>query len=834
MAGTGTQPVEPQSTAQSPLPFRPATAPVAVVGIAFAIGVLADRYTRLKYTDWILLALVLSLTWIVFVSARWNRVASVLVVCTWIAVGGMSHHSAWSVTSRDDVFRRASEDGSPTEFVGTIVSRPSIRPAEQASTAVLPPVDRTQCVVGVTHILEGATLVPGSGKVQLIVAGHLPMAQRGDSIRVRGKISRPRPPGNPGEFDYREFLRRKGILSVVRARDPDAVQTVKPVSPTSFQWIRNRARWIADDILYSSLDAGVYPIAAAILLGDRDYVTTDLRESFTESGTMHLLAISGLHVGILALFLWRIARLLHLRLSLEVATVIASVGLYVLLTDVRPSVLRAGVLVMCLMGSRLWFRRLNAANSLGVAGLVVLLLNPTDLFDVGAQLSFLAVIAIAWAASNAKATATADEDSVLDSAARKATRFLFRTLLRDMRVMFVVTAITAPLVAYAFHLYAPIGLAINVVLIHLVFCVMIAGYSLLIVGYFVPAATDAPAAVFSAGLQVLQGVAETAASISTGHHYGPGPSPGWMLTFYSLFSMSIIARNRRVRHYILCSMLAWVAIGLAWTLPGHEPGFLRCTFLDVGHGSSILIETPQGRTLLVDIGSMDSSKRATRAVQGCLWERGFYHLDTLAITHADLDHFNGAPKLLEETTVGSIVVPQTFLDSQEPGPIEVRKIAKALGTPLQTVQRGQPMHIDPNITISVLHPGEPATHQFEDDNASSLVLLIEYGGRRILLTGDVSGSGQRSLLSKAIPNVDVLLAPHHGGKSDNSVELQQWSRPASVVASSRHKSPLQMMANIYPNAEAYLTARDGAVSCVISSDGELKVTAFRDSNADYD
>ena len=834
MAETGTQATEPQSPARPPLPFRPARAPVAVVATAFAAGVLADRYSHFKYSDWILLALVLALTWIVFAFVRWNRIAGVLVVSVWIAVGGMSHHSAWSVTGRDDVFRRASEDPSPTEFVGTIVSRPSIRPAEQASTSVLPPVDRTQCIVEVTHIVEGGALVPSSGKVQLIVAGHLPMAQRGDTIRVRGQISRPRPPGNPGEFDYREFLRRKGILSIVRAEDPDAVRTVTPVSRTSFQWVRNRARWIAGDILYSSLDADVYPIAAAILLGDRDYVTTDLRESFTESGTMHLLAISGLHVGILALFLWRIARLLHFRLSLEVATVIAFVMLYVLLTDVRPSVLRAGVLVMCLMGSRLWFRRINAANSLGIAGLVVLLLNPTDLFDVGAQLSFLAVIAIAWTASNAKLTATVDEDNVLDSTAWRVTRFLFRTLLRDMRVMFVVTAITAPLVAYAFHLYAPIGLAINVVLIHLVFGVMIAGYSLLLVGYFVPAATVAPAVVFSAGLRVLQGVAETAASFSAGHHYGPGPSLGWVLTFYSLFGVSIIARDRRVRHYILCSMLAWVAIGLAWTLPSHEPGFLRCTFLDVGHGSSILIETPQGRTLLVDIGSMDSSKRATRAVQGCLWERGFYHLDTLAITHADLDHFNGAPKLLEETTVGSIVAPQTFVDSQEPGAIEVRETARAFGTPLQAVQRGQPMHIDSDVTISVLHPGEPATSRFEDDNASSLVLLIEYAGRRVLLTGDVSGSGQRSLLSRAIPKVDVLLAPHHGGKNDNTIELKEWARPSFVVASSRRKSPLKVMANIYPDAEAYLTARDGAVSCVISPDGRLTVTAFRTSNAAYD
>lgn len=805
--------------------FRLASAPVFAVAVAFAVGIVGDRYGAMQFTHWLALALGLLLIWVAAFTLRRDRAASILILSLWATLGGGAHHNTWSIAGRDDILRRASESPSPIEFIGVIASRPSVRPADEASTSVLPPVDRTQCEVRVQQVLQRGESIATSGLVQLIVSGHLATSNSGDTIRARGQISRPQAPGNPGEFDYREFLRRKQIHCVVRISDPEAVETLRRVDWTSLQWWKNRARHIAGDILYSSLEPDVYPIAAAILLGDRDYITTDIREAFTESGTMHLLAISGLHVGILALFLWRVARLLRFRLSMEVTTVLAVVGLYVTVTDVRPSVLRAGVLVACLMCSRLWVRRASAPNSLGIAALLVLAINPTDLFNVGAQLSFLAVAAISWAMSTGAAIRI--EEDALDSRRARYAKWIGRAILRDFRVMFYVTVITSPLVAHAFHLYAPIGLAINVALIHLVFCVMIAGYSLLAVGYFVPAFAVVPATLFSAGLRLLQFVAELASSVSLGHRYGPGPSVFWVLVFYLVFAASMATRRRRTRHRLICAMLLWVTFGLSSDLVRDEPGCLRCTFLDVGHGSSILIESPEGRTLLVDVGSMDSSTRATKAVQGCLWERGYSHIDTLAITHADLDHFNGTAKLLEDTLVGNIIVPRAFIDSTEPGARDVRELAKESGTPLIAVQRGQPLRMGVGVTVTVLHPGESATQQFEDDNASSLVLLIEYANRRILLTGDVSGSGQRALLAKTIPEVHVFLSPHHGSQHDNTTELQQWARPGIVVASTRHRGASKVLNSVYPAANAYVTATDGAVTCTIRSTGELSVETYR-------
>ncbi|MFK7820728.1 MAG: ComEC/Rec2 family competence protein, partial [Planctomycetaceae bacterium] len=288
----------------------------------------------------------------------------------------------------------------------------------------------------------------------------------------------------------------------------------------------------------------------------------------------------------------------------------------------------------------------------------------------------------------------------------------------------------------------------------------------------------------------------------------------------------LLTRTTTWRMRIICGMLIWVLVGLIPASFRQHKERLRCTFLDVGHGLCILVENPEGQTLLVDVGSMDSALRASRAVQGCLWDRGYASLDTLAITHADLDHFNGTAELLKETNVGALMVPQSFVESVEDGAINVRETVAGLGIPITTVQRGQPLKFG-SVSISVLHPGVSATNEFEDDNASSIVLLLEYAGKRVLLTGDVSGTGQRNLMSKTIEPVDVLLAPHHGSTSDNTAELDQWASPGVVVASSRSRST-KKLATVYPSSRLYTTGRDGAITCSVSSTGELSVSAFRD------
>lgn len=793
-----------------------------MVAISFAVGVCIDRRLNVSLLTWLGIGSGLLLVWTALFSRGRYAAATASLLGLWVTLGAAAHHSVWSVAGPDHILTRAEAEPGPIQLTGTIVTRPSVRPKSEHSDDSRA-IDRTLCMVDVESVAESGARVQITGRVQLSVSGHL-IAETGDVVRVRGQIERPRGAANPGEFDYRDWLRRDGVHAVVRVHDPLAVEVLQRPGAADFCWWQNRSRRIADDILRSTLSLENYTIASAILLGDRDGITRELRSTFTESGTMHLLAISGLHVGILAWFLWSLARLLRLPPAGEVAFVLVFVLLYLLIADLRPSVVRAGVLVLGLMLSRLWYRRVSAANALGLAALVVLIRSPTDVFDVGAQLSFLAVAAIAWATRQPQLPPPASD--VTDCWRRRCWRWSWWTFRRDFRVMLTVTAVTAPLVAWSFHLYAPVGLAINLVLIRLVFGVMIAGYSLLVTGFLVPGAAFLPAAVFAPGLWLLRETAHYASLIDLGHRYGPAPPLLWTTIFYGLVLACLITVNTVWSRRAVWLVLAWTAAGLVGGTSAEPPSRLRCTVLAVGHGSSVLLETPDGRTLVVDNGSLDSPVRAARVLQGCLWDRGYSRVNTLILTHADADHFNGFTHLIQETPVGEVLTTHQFVKSMEPAVSEFRQQSREFDLPTRTLARGMTIRAGDGVTLEVLHPPRPPIHRFEDDNAASLVLKLHYAGRSILLTGDISGSGLDQLMARQTEPIDVLIAPHHGSRSDNPPALNQWARPSVVVASSNQTSTAEVLAESYPRAKKMVTAREGAVTIEITSDGRLTVEPF--------
>jgi competence protein ComEC len=135
-----------------------------------------------------------------------------------------------------------------------------------------------------------------------------------------------------------------------------------------------------------------------------------------------------------------------------------------------------------------------------------------------------------------------------------------------------------------------------------------------------------------------------------------------VLGFYTLLALVMCGRRHwPVRRRLVLCMAAWMLFGLAaGARPARRPG-LRCTFLAVGHGGAVLLEFPNGRTLLYDAGALDNSRRAAQIVAGCLWSRGYSRLDALVVSHADLDHFNAVPELTDTLPVGCVLAPESFM-----------------------------------------------------------------------------------------------------------------------------------------------------------------------------
>jgi competence protein ComEC len=297
-----------------------------------------------------------------------------------------------------------------------------------------------------------------------------------------------------------------------------------------------------------------------------------------------------------------------------------------------------------------------------------------------------------------------------------------------------------------------------------------------------------------------------------------------MAGFYLGLTLLVLFPNVRWRHY---GQLAgvWLICGLALRAGEHRKGQFECTFLSVGHGTSVIVRSPEGQTLLYDAGRLGSPSSAARSISHALWEEGIMRLDAVTVSHADIDHYNALPELLEQFRVGTIFVsPLMFREDVEPLRV-LRAAIRTSGVPLRELQAGDQLSLGESTVLSVLHPAAEGVRG--SDNAQSIVLAVECCGRRVLLPGDLESPGTEALLAQPAWDCDVLLAPHHGSARSNPPGFSAWCTPEWVVISGGHANDSAgSVRSGYEAAHArvFHTADDGAVRFRFTQDS---VSAFR-------
>jgi competence protein ComEC len=248
-------------------------------------------------------------------------------------------------------------------------------------------------------------------------------------------------------------------------------------------------------------------------------------------------------------------------------------------------------------------------------------------------------------------------------------------------------------------------------------------------------------------------------------------------------------------------------------------GRLECTFFSVGHGCSTLIELPSGQSVLYDAGQLGSPEYGARSVAGSLWSRGIRHLDAVVLSHADADHYNMVPNLLERFSVGAVYVSPVMFEHEGRSMLALRKAIREAGVPVQEVFAGDRLEGGEDCLVEVLHP--PRRWVLGDDNANSIVLAIEYVGHRILIPGDLESPGLDGVLAEEPWDCDVLLAPHHGSRSSDPPGLAAWCTPEWVVISGslRSRQPGTAAAYRAAGAQVLHTGSVGAVQVTIDAQG---------------
>jgi competence protein ComEC len=336
-----------------------------------------------------------------------------------------------------------------------------------------------------------------------------------------------------------------------------------------------------------------------------------------------------------------------------------------------------------------------------------------------------------------------------------------------------------------------------------------------------------------------------------------------MIVFYVVIGVyTVLPRWRLPRRWTLALASLWIvgALGLSSASVRDaiqsEPEPLACHFVSVGHGVGIVVELPDGRTLLYDTGKLGSPLGAARPVSAVLWSRGITHLDAIVISHADADHFSGIPELLDRFSVGVIYVSPYMFERKQPAVDELMQAITVHRVPLREVQAGDTLQTSDSLPGSassslappgrgaesestpgtrlrmrILHPGRDAA--INNDNANSIVLAIEYAGRRMLLTGDLESQGLKDLLANEAVDCDIVLAPHHGSPRSQPAGFADWSTPEYVVISGARNvediPAIERVKNSFRlrGAEVFQTAEDGCVTFRITTGGEIEVTTFR-------
>ena len=651
-----------------------------------------------------------------------------------------------------------------------------------------------------TLVLDAEAGALPAGRVRIEIGGLAPRPEivDGDLVRLFASLTRPRGFRNPGAYDVPAAARHDGIVATGYCKSPRLVSHEGRGDVGLLRDITARGRKAARRVFRRWILPGPEEgLVRAMVLGDRTGVEPETAEAFRAAGTFHVLALSGAQVALLAGLM--VAGLRLARASppaVAVATAVA-IALYAAFVGGDVPVVRAALMTIVVVGGRALDLDADLANLLGLAALVLLVYRPSNVFDVGFQLSFGATLGLLLLTAPFLA-------------------FLPRWPLRLEAALagsLAAQAALLPLLASQFHRLTPAALVLNLIAVPLSGAVLLAGFGVLAVAWSPTLAPWAGDLAWVAAHALLRSC-EPAAWL-------PGLDPRVAtppLLAVLVYAAGVVALLRGKE---LWRSLALLALGLLLIVAPHAAvgdGRLRLTVLDVGQGDSLVLRSPSGRVRLVDAGgTYDSRFDIGEAVVGpYLWSQGIARLDSVLVTHAHPDHAGGVPAIIRGFFVG---------DAWE-GPAPRRdRVYEALdaalrtaGIPRRSVARGLSEVWD-GVLIRVLGPVPAGTRPWQTRNDDSVALELVFGDVRLLLTGDVEAAGEARLNVGRAPIVKV---PHHGSRSSSSPAFVQRVAPRIALISAGfrnrfgHPDPA-VVARYRREGRVLCTAEEGALT--VSTDG---------------
>ena len=761
----------------------------------------------------------------------------------------------------------------PHESVRSFIDGPSVT---ISGTVSEPPVHqgfRTRLVLsGLLHHQSaegGEKTVSLPGRIQLTVYGDAPEILPGLRISFTRPIRSIRNFNNPGGFDYRQFMAWRSVWGT--AWDNGSRITVEvpedtPARPVSI--IVSNARMTIDQAIDSVSQGDSRAVLSALVVGKRDRITSDLRESFSRAGVSHLLAISGLHVGIVATLCFLLLRMILgrseflLRRALvkrtgAVLSIVFVIG-YGMLAGMSPSTQRAVIMIVIFLAAFLLNRSYNPANALAAAALGILMVYPHSLFDISFQLSFAAVSAIFIGLYLFPSAGLRRGETKMKS--------LLRIIIGFVWISVFAIIGTMPLVAHYFNQVSILGIGANLILIPLVgFVVVPLGLvSALFHGIIEPLGRIGFMAA-DALLRGAIGIVDQIAALPFGAWKTVTPSVIEIFCIYALLiTVPVLIRTETGRNapcsdaiaatgsqqypndrpfapfipvWALRTIAAIAALILVadigyWTHRRFFSTNLVVTHLDVGQGNAALVELPRGKTMLIDGGGFSDNSTfdvGEMIVAPYLWRNKIASVDKVVLSHSHSDHLNGLMYVLEHFPVGKVITTHFPADSRNYERFLELIAEREIPHP-DFADTGFPIRKN-GLNMDILYPPKNRLPESAPANLNngSIVMRLEYGNTSFLFPGDVERAAEAELVSLAGEQLrsDILLSPHHGSDTSSTPDFLDAVEPEAVIVSARSGRfdfPSESVMKLYEKRgyEVYTTEENGAVRIRVKKRGEIR------------
>ncbi|MEG2699565.1 MAG: DNA internalization-related competence protein ComEC/Rec2 [Hungatella sp.] len=649
-----------------------------------------------------------------------------------------------------------------------------------------------------------------------------------ETVRIGMEISawgQPEKPGvarNPGEFDNRSYAYATGIAYQMFGSGCQLTDTRYSFYYDGLYRVKQAAAHRLD-LLCEPEDAG---ILKAALLGDKSSLDETIQGLYQRNGIAHLLAISGLHISLVGLSLYRLLRKAGLSYGWSGCVGILFVISYGILTGGSASVVRAVIMVLVSILAEYLGRSYDMLSAAALAAILLLLEYPYLLFQGGFQLSFGAVGAIGglapWLVKN----------------------LTWKKPWQQSILMGIsIQLLTYPILLYHFFQYPLYGILLNLLVIPLMAYVILSGMSGLLLGMLSPGLAMAALGSEHYILRFYEWLCRMCEHIP-GSNLILGRPPAWQILLYYpalLFLLFWIWTRRKkqevfesegapIGNFLVFGGGCLICFCLLLKIPMKG---VEVTFLDVRQGDGICLQTRQA-VILVDGGSSSQKEIGKRSLEPFLKSRGISRIDYAIVSHGDQDHINGLVYLLGTESgiaVEHLVLPK--LAQEEPGYELLEELAHQKKIPIHWMKRGEKIRAG-NLVLTCIYDGNKAKKG--EKNEHSLLLAATYGDMEMLLTGDMSGDGEGEILSdpklaEKIRDISILKVAHHGSKYSSRADFLQSVNPVLAVISCGedntygHPHPETMKRLQRQNTEILTTMDRGAIT-VYSDGSKVAVRCF--------